>query len=64
MGAILQDLKDRLFEELADTTATFTYTCRIWQFFENLFEISIQKIFKLFEIEDDFHSRLFPGRAH
>jgi hypothetical protein len=46
----------RLFEELADKTATFTYAQRIWQFFKGLFEISFSKIFELFEIEDDFQS--------
>ena len=64
VGSILQEFKDRLFEELADTTVTFTYARRIWQFFQGLLEISIQKIFELFQIEDDFHSRLFSGRAH
>lgn len=45
-----------LFEELADESSTFTYAHRIWQFFKGLFEISISKIFELFEIEDDFQS--------
>ena len=47
-----------LFEELADETAVFTYAHRIWQFFKGLFEISISKIFELFEIDDDFQSYL------
>ena len=47
-----------LFEKLTDETAVFTYAHRIWQFFKGLFEISISKIFELFEIEDDFQSYL------
>ena len=47
-----------LFETLVDDTAVITYAQRLWDFFRGLFEVSISKIFKLFEIEDDFHSYL------
>ncbi len=45
-----------LFEDIADETAAFTYARRIWEFFRGLFEVSLSKIFELFEIEDDFQS--------
>jgi len=47
-----------LFETMVDDTAVITYAQRLWDFFRGLFEVSISKIFKLFEIEDDFHSYL------
>ena len=45
-----------LFEKIADESATITYAVRIWEFFRGLFEVSLSKIFSLFEIEDDFQS--------
>jgi len=45
-----------LFEKIADESATITYAIRIWEFFRGLFEVSLSKIFSLFENEDDFQS--------
>ena len=47
-----------LFEALADETATVTYARRLWDFLRGLFEISLSKIFELFQIEDDLQSYL------
>jgi hypothetical protein len=45
-----------LFEDIVDESATITYAGRIWEFFRGLFEVSLSKIFTIFEIEDDFQS--------
>jgi len=45
-----------LFQDLADESATITYSQRLWDFLRGLFQVSISKIFDLFEIEEDCSS--------
>ena len=45
-----------LFQDLADESATITYSQRLWDFFRGLFQVSISKIFDLFEIEEQCSS--------
>ena len=47
-----------LFETLVDDTAVTTYSQRLWDFFQGLFETSFSKIFDLFNIKDDFQPYL------
>jgi len=47
-----------LFATWSMTWPPFTYAQRLWNFFRGLFQISLSKIFALFEIEDDVHSYL------
>jgi hypothetical protein len=48
--------KGVLFEHLADEAAKVTYVQRLWQFFRDLFAVSISKIFELFKIEEEFQA--------
>lgn len=47
-----------LFETLVDDTAVTTYSQRLWDFFQGLFETSFSNIFDLFNIKDDFQPYL------
>jgi hypothetical protein len=42
-----------LFQDITDETATITYAQRLWDFFRGLFQVTISKIFELFEIEEE-----------
>jgi hypothetical protein len=45
-----------LFQDLADESATITYSQRLWDFFRGLFQVAISEIFDLFEIEEQCSS--------
>ncbi len=45
-----------LFQDLADESATITYSHRLWDFFRGLFHVVISEIFDLFEIEEQCSS--------
>ena len=45
-----------LFKSLVDESATITYARRLWDFFRDLFSVTISKIFDLFEIEEQCSS--------
>jgi len=42
-----------LFQDITDETATITYAQKLWDFFRGLFQVTISKIFELFEIEEE-----------
>lgn len=45
-----------LFQELADETATITYSQRLWDFFRGLFQVTLSAIFELLKIEEQSSS--------
>jgi hypothetical protein len=47
-----------LFQDLADESATITYSQRLRDFFPGLFQVAISEIFDLFEIEKQCSSHI------